>query len=82
MNDLVKQEKSFGAIGARLTGAGWGGCTISMINEKDTEKYLKEMKEGKYYKDNNVTEDQIKQGLFATKPCLGAALVSKDVLKE
>lgn len=53
-----------------------------MINEKDTEKYLKDMREGDYYKNNKVTEEQVKEGLFATIPCLGAALVSKNVLKE
>ena len=37
-----------GVIGSRMTGAGFGGCTVSIIREKDIENYIKTM--GELYK--------------------------------
>ena len=33
LNEIVKAAKKAGAIGARMTGAGFGGCAIALINK-------------------------------------------------
>lgn len=38
-----------GAMGCRLTGAGWGGCTVSMIRESDVNEFMRQVKE-KFYR--------------------------------
>ncbi|MFB6465535.1 galactokinase [Cytobacillus sp. Hz8] len=38
-----------GTIGARMTGAGFGGCAIALVENKYTETFIKEV--GKKYKD-------------------------------
>ena len=45
---IVKYAKDAGAIGARMTGAGFGGCAIALIDKK-TFPSFKEYVERKYY---------------------------------
>lgn len=39
LDELVSIALSAGAVGSRLTGAGWGGCTVSMVTEEATEEF-------------------------------------------
>ncbi len=40
---IVELSKEFGAIGARMTGAGFGGCAIALIHYDKVEEYKKYM---------------------------------------
>lgn len=53
---LVSLCKKNGAIGSRLTGAGWGGCTVSMVNSKDADNFIKIIKNEFYSDVENVDE--------------------------
>ena len=47
---LVEQAQQFeGVLGSRMTGAGFGGCTVTLIAEKQIEKFIEEL--GKTYKE-------------------------------
>ncbi|XP_066492307.1 N-acetylgalactosamine kinase [Tiliqua scincoides] len=71
LDRLVDICRQFGAVGSRLTGAGWGGCTVSMVPENKLERFLANVKEA-YYKNNNQRSTLEDNSLFATNPGGGA----------
>ncbi|XP_074956526.1 N-acetylgalactosamine kinase isoform X3 [Phalacrocorax aristotelis] len=71
LDRLVDICLQFGAIGSRLTGAGWGGCTVSMVPTDKLNTFLKNVKEA-YYQTNIQRLALENNSLFATKPGRGA----------
>jgi N-acetylgalactosamine kinase len=41
LEELVRIAKHAGALGARLTGAGFGGCTVNLVESSNTEAFLR-----------------------------------------
>ena len=70
LDQLVALCKASGALGSRLTGAGWGGCAVSLVEEGRVEEFLLAVSKGYY----DSRKAQLKTALFATKPGPGAAL--------
>ena len=45
---LVSLAREHGALGARLTGAGFGGCTVNAVKVANTESFIRRMRD-EYY---------------------------------
>lgn len=77
LNQLVSLSKEGGALGSRLTGAGWGGCAVSLVKDDNVEAFLEKLKEG-YYSNrssNGVAPvADLSHSLFATQPGAGAGV--------
>ena len=68
LDELVKDGMDAGALGGRLTGAGWGGCAIFMLApDKNPDEFIEKLK-GSYYKKHNIADPIV----FATNPGEGA----------
>ncbi|XP_058397524.1 N-acetylgalactosamine kinase isoform X4 [Diceros bicornis minor] len=71
VDQLVDVCRKFGAQGSRLTGAGWGGCTVSIVPADQLPSFLANVHEA-YYQRSYRSLAPEKQSLFATKPGGGA----------
>ncbi|XP_033749383.1 N-acetylgalactosamine kinase-like isoform X2 [Pecten maximus] len=73
LNILVETCMLSGALGSRLTGAGWGGCVVSMVPTNQVEHFLQQVKE-KYYANEPSRSSRMESSVFITKPSGGAAI--------
>ncbi|XP_053175787.1 N-acetylgalactosamine kinase [Scomber japonicus] len=77
LDQLVDLCLKSGAVGSRLTGAGWGGCAVSMVPSKKVESFLQAVREAYYLSDPRRAAME-KQSLFVTKPGGGAAIFLEE----
>jgi galactokinase len=63
---LVGIFKSAGALGSRLTGAGFGGCTVSLVREEDVPGIIKKAADRYYSGYLKLQESDLSNLLF---PC-------------
>jgi len=88
IDEMVSIGKKNGALGSRLTGAGWGGCTVHLIPEPSEKEFINKLKEEYYAKRfPNLTEEELSYAVFATKPESGACIFlvgeeTKEVIVE
>ena len=72
LDQLCDIAREAGAVGARLTGAGWGGCTIALCDSMETATKVHQALQAKYF------ASRASQNLpcFVTTPCQGASFLS------
>ncbi|KAF5737079.1 putative galactokinase [Tripterygium wilfordii] len=77
LEELVKICRNNGALGARLTGAGWGGCAVALVKEAIVPKFILNLKEQFFQAriDKGViNKSDLGLYVFASKPSSGAAI--------
>lgn len=67
LDALVEAAWNAGAVGARMTGAGFGGCTINLVNTEESEEFIKNV--GEQYE----TKTGIKADFYIVKIGDGAS---------
>uniref|UniRef100_A0A665WX65 N-acetylgalactosamine kinase n=1 Tax=Echeneis naucrates TaxID=173247 RepID=A0A665WX65_ECHNA len=77
LDQLVDICRKSGAVGSRLTGAGWGGCAVSMVPSETVESFLQAVREAYYLPDAHRAAME-KQSLFVSKPGGGAAVFLEE----
>lgn len=64
-----------GSYGGRVTGAGWGGCSVHLV-PKDKVEAVKAAWEEKYYRklEPNITKEKLAEAVVVSEPGHGAML--------
>ncbi|KAE9453270.1 hypothetical protein C3L33_14820, partial [Rhododendron williamsianum] len=78
LEELVKVCRDNGALGARLTGAGWGGCAVALVKESIVPQFILNLKE--HFYESRLVKGVIEKNdlglyVFASKPSSGAAIL-------
>lgn len=69
---LVRLAKEAGAYGSRVTGAGWGGCTVSLVDEASVPEFIEKIKAA-YPPYHGLHGEELEEVIFPTKPSSGAS---------
>ncbi|KAH7881742.1 GHMP kinase [Phlebopus sp. FC_14] len=73
VDELTRLALEAGAYGSRLTGAGWGGCTVSLVDESQVDSFIARIK-ANYGPYRDLEGDALKEVIFATKPSSGVCV--------
>ncbi|TFY56944.1 hypothetical protein EVJ58_g7322 [Rhodofomes roseus] len=77
VDELVRIAKEAGAYGSRVTGAGWGGCTVSLVAEDKVDAFIEHLV-AHYPAYKGLEGEALKQVIFATKPSSGACVLKLE----
>jgi len=74
LDKLVEISDDYG-VGARLTGAGWGGCIVALAGSiTECDRYITTLKECYYDKIHHSKHLDLDEVVFATEPQSGAEI--------
>jgi galactokinase len=78
LDELVGLAREAGAVGARLTGAGMGGCIVALCNDTETDPVIEHLAE-RYYAPRGPGGN-LEDVLFAAVPSAGASVGSWEAV--
>lgn len=83
LNALVEAARQAGALGSRMTGAGRGGCTVSLVRNEDVGAFIAGIRHeyyDVYLKQTHpeISEDLKQNAVFVVSPSDGASVFSLD----
>ncbi len=71
LDELIEAARRNGALGSRLTGAGFGGCTVNLVFSNEADNFVQSMYRD-YYRDK---KSGMEGAVFLSKPAEGARVV-------
>ncbi|HVN83409.1 MAG TPA: galactokinase [Candidatus Binatia bacterium] len=71
IEELVTTAKESGALGARVTGAGFGGCIVALV-ESDAVAGFLDLLDRRFYRERLGSADRATAHRFVFQPCGGA----------
>ncbi|VBB76931.1 Putative Galactokinase [Podospora comata] len=77
IDELCSIARKAGSYGSRLTGAGWGGCSVHLVPAGKV-KAVREACEREYYSKLDLSEEQKEAAVVVSKPGSGSAVYLVD----
>ena len=75
LEQICDLARSAGSYGSRLTGAGWGGCSVHLVPQDKVEAVKEAWKEGYYKNFPGISEEEIERAILVSKPGAGAMVL-------
>ncbi len=75
LDELVEIERAAGALGARMTGAGFGGCTICLVETARVEETVAELIKGYYQERRSEYRDDYRNLVFPIRAVPGVSVL-------
>ncbi|KAK9482392.1 ribosomal protein S5 domain 2-type protein [Lipomyces starkeyi] len=81
VDELTQIARRYGAAGSRMTGTGWGGCTVSLVRADKVADVINGLKE-EYYavRYPELSPSQLEQAVFAIRPGNGTVLAKIEAV--
>lgn len=77
IDTICSIAREAGSYGSRLTGAGWGGCSVHLVPADKVSEIQEAWNKG-YYSKMDLTEDQKEASVVVSRPGSGSALFLVD----
>lgn len=75
LDALCDVARKHGSYGSRLTGAGWGGCSVHLMPQDKVEEIRQAWRKDYYNKYKpDLSEDELENAIVVSKPGSGAVL--------
>ena len=76
IDEICSIAHKAGAYGTRLTGAGWGGCTVHLVPQHKVAAVTAALEQDYYYKKfPDITKEKLKEAIVISKPSQGSSLI-------
>ncbi|EEP82497.1 galactokinase [Uncinocarpus reesii 1704] len=83
VNEMCEIALRAGSFGSRLTGAGWGGCTVHMIPQLKVDAVTSALKREYYDKRfPGLSEEKLKEAMVISKPSSGSFVISGSAITD
>jgi galactokinase len=73
LDRLCVIARKAGSLGSRLTGAGWGGCSVHLVEADKVDAVQKAWQE-EYYSKMQLSEEQKEAAVVVSRPGSGSAV--------
>ncbi|CAG5098913.1 Oidioi.mRNA.OKI2018_I69.XSR.g16085.t1.cds [Oikopleura dioica] len=77
LDELTNVCREGGAYGSRLTGAGWGGCCVSLVDADNVDEFMEKVKKN-FYSKTADRSSRLPEAIFASVPSAGAGIFDKN----
>jgi len=81
IDDICSIARNAGSYGSRLTGAGWGGCTVHLVPQDKVDAVTEALKKEYYFKNfPGISEEKLVEAIVISKPSKGSTIINGAAL--
>ncbi|KAJ9654919.1 galactokinase [Neophaeococcomyces mojaviensis] len=81
IDEICTIARKAGTLGSRLTGAGWGGCTVHLVPQNKVEAVIEALKKEYYNKTFlDLPKEKMQDAIVISRPGQGSSLITGEAI--